>query len=115
MGMRRVAHAKPVHKLPPHLPPVQSRMDVYGDPAGQPEPVGKSGQGPVPAVQGPRGDGGEEREISAGMVNLLSVPRGFTGRTGEKAWRLSRVLHKPARGEGLPVRSSCAGRKYGRI
>ena len=64
MGMRLVAYAKPVHKLPSHLPPVQSCMDVHGDPAGQPEQVGKTGEGPVPAVQGTRGNGGEECTVS---------------------------------------------------
>jgi hypothetical protein len=43
-GMRLVAHAKPIHELPSYLPQVQSCMDIHGDPACQPEPVGRSGE-----------------------------------------------------------------------
>ena len=73
--MRQVAHAKPVYELPSYLPPVQSGMDVHGDPAGQSEPVIKAGEGPVPAVQGPRGDGGEDCPLTYRRPYPSGVPR----------------------------------------
>ena len=82
--MRQVAHAKPVYELPSYLPPVQSCMDVHGDPAGQSEPVIKAGEGPVPAVQGPRGNGGEECKISAGTGDPCGVPRGIHRTNGSR-------------------------------
>jgi len=101
MDMRLVAHAKPVHKLPSHLSPVQSRMDIHGGPAGQPEPVVPAGEGPVPAVQGPGGNGGEECHINARTRYPSGVPPGIQWaywiRIPEKTFPWSPALHQPAR------------------
>jgi hypothetical protein len=101
MGMPLVIHAKPVHELPSCLPPVQSRMDIHGDPAGQPEPVVTAGESPVPAVQSPRGNGGEECHINPGTKYPSGVPPGIPWaswiRIPEKIFPLSPALHRPAR------------------
>jgi hypothetical protein len=61
----RYLHGKPVHQLPSHLPPVRLRVDVYGNPACQPEPFPAARQDPVPAMQGQCSDGCEKREVTA--------------------------------------------------
>lgn len=76
-GMQRVVYAEPVHELPSFLPPVQSRVDVHGDTARQPEPVGTAGEGPVPSVQGQGGNGPEECPVGAGKGIPQGVPRGI--------------------------------------
>ena len=79
----RVAHAEPVHELPSFLPPVRSCMDVHGNPALQPDPISETGESPVPAVQGPCGNGSEECNIAP--ERWIPCPAGPDRRTGRNA------------------------------